>query len=242
MSDSCPLPDFAPYLTGVLPDSGERLSHPGGFALSLRAMQLSGLIQGSRILDLGCGDGDTLRLLHSLGFDAAGVDSRPARSDQANRICAPADALPIRDQSIDGILAECSLSVMEDRDRVLKECVRVLAPGGRLIICDLYARNPAAISQVRALRRSCVAGMIVREELESELRLHGFALDRWEDHSQALREYVAHFLMAHDSLNGLWNRGGSGASAQEIQSAMKAARAGYFLLIAHLRSVKEEKK
>ncbi len=229
MSDTCPPPDFAPYSTGILPDSGERLSHPGGLALSLRAMQLSGLIQGSRILDLGCGDGETLRLLHSLGFDAVGVDSQAACSGQAYRICSRAEALPLRDQSIDGILAECSLSVVEDRDQTLQECARVLVPDGRLIICDLYARNPAAIDQVRALSRSCIAGMIVREELEAELSKHGFRVDWREDHSQALREYVAHFLMYHNSLDTLWHCSGSSASAQDIQSAMKAARAGYFL-------------
>jgi hypothetical protein len=35
--------------------------------------------------------------------------------------------------------------------------------------------------------------MIVREALEAQLRRHGFTIDRWEDHSHALREYVAIF-------------------------------------------------
>jgi arsenite methyltransferase len=230
------LMDLAPYSTAVLSNSGESLPHPGGLALTLHAMQSSGLVQGSRILDLGCGAGETLRLLRCLGFDATGADPRPYDGDHANRICASATALPIRGQSIDGILAECSLSVMEDRDQVLTECARVLVPGGRLIVCDLYARNSAAIDQVRSLCRSCIAGMILCEELEAQLRAHGFTIDHWEDHSQALRQYIARFLMYHDSLATLWNCDGSDVSAQQIQSAMKAARAGYFLLIATLQS------
>jgi arsenite methyltransferase len=238
VSHLCPLLDPAPYSTGVMSDSNERLSHPGGLALTLRSMQLSGLVQGSRILDLGCGAGETLRLLRALGFNATGVDPRPGNGDNANRICAPATALPVSDRSIDGILAECSLSVMEHRQQVLSECARVLVPGGRLIVCDLYARNPAAIDQVRALDRSCVAGMIVREELDADLKEHGFTIDVWEDHSQALREFVARFLMHHDSLETLWNCDGTGAKAQQTQNAMRAVRAGYFMLVATLQSTK----
>jgi len=239
MSCLCPLPYLAPYSTGVIPDSGERLSHPGGLALTLRALQLSGLHQGRRILDLGCGSGESLQLLHSLGFDAIGVDVKavnanghPMFREQAHRICASSAALPFAAGSFDGILAECSLSVMEERDQVLNECSRVLAPGGRLIISDLYARNPAAINRVRALDRSCIAGMISHDELQADLKRHGFAIDMWEDHSQSLREFVARFLMYNDSLNSLWSCKGEQSSAQEVQDAMKVVRAGYFLLIA----------
>jgi ubiquinone/menaquinone biosynthesis C-methylase UbiE len=165
-------------------------------------------------------------------------DNPVALGQDSDSICAPAEALPLSGRSIDGILAECSLSVMEDCEQVITECARVLVPGGRMIVCDLYARNPAAIDQVRGLGQTCIAGMIVREELESALNRHGFTIDLWEDHSQALREFVARFLMDHESVETLWKCDGQGASAEQIHSAMKAVRAGYFLLIASRRSTK----
>ena len=78
----------------------------------------------------------------------------------------------------------------------------------------------------------------MREELEAQLAAHGFTIELWEDHSQALREFVARILMYHDSLETLWNCDGASPSAHQIHSAIKAVRAGYFLLIATHRSTK----
>jgi hypothetical protein len=109
------------------------------------------------------------------------------------------------------------------------------------MISDLYARQPEAIAQVRALPGSCVAGILVREELEASLSNAGFTVNVWEDHSRALRECAARFLFEHGSLDGLWGCGG-GDSSRTIQAAMQAARAGYFLLIATRRNTAAEKR
>jgi hypothetical protein len=99
------------------------------------------------------------------------------------------------------------------------------------MISDLYARQPEAIGAVRALKNSCVSGMMVREELETRLARCGFSVEVWEDHSRALRESAARFILENDSLEGLWTCDAED-SAESIEAAMRAARAGYFLLIA----------
>lgn len=244
MSCAYPLSDQAAYRTGRLLDTQEVLSHPGGSALTFHGMHLAGMQAGARILDLGCGSGASMQLLHSLGFEAIGVDPAAGEPEQGEgtRVRAYAEKLPLDDHSVDGILAECSFSVMEGQERVLDECARVLRLGGRLVLSDLYAREPQAIDQVRMLARSCISGMIVREELESMLCARGFTIDLWEDHSPALREFIARFLMRHDSLEALWCCDGSAASAQVIQSAMRAVRAGYFLLIASYKTLLNPQK
>jgi SAM-dependent methyltransferase len=199
---------------------------------------LANLGAGATVLDLGCGSGESVRYLRTLGIDAIGIDVRPGTEKERDHtlptrahVVARAEELPFPDGSVDGVLAECSLSVMQDKECVLAECARVLSDGGRLIVSDLYARQPDAIAQVRALKSSCVSGMVVREELGAALGRHGFALNVWEDHSQALRECAARFILEHGSLQGLWNCDAED-SAQTIQDAMRAARAGYFLLVA----------
>lgn len=238
MTLACTTHDRSAYETGRLAQGDSRVFRPGGSELTARAISLAGIDAGARVLDLGCGAGDTVQALRSQGFDAVGVDcaADPAISKEPDpnipaHVVARAEALPFADGSMDAILAECSLSLFEDRERALTECARVLVDGGRLMISDLYARQPEAIARVRALHGSCAACMLVREELEMSLDNAGFRVVVFEDHSRALHECAARFLFEYGSLDGLWGCGGR-ASSQSVEAAMRAARAGYFLLVA----------
>jgi SAM-dependent methyltransferase len=229
------------YETGRLAEGDAGLFRPGGLELTARAIALAHLGPGATVLDLGCGAGDTMRYLHSLGIDGVGVDcaDNPAtpetRSpDTFKRIVARAEALPLADGSVHGVLSECSFSLFQDRELALAECARVLVDGGKLMISDLYTRSPDAVAQVRSLRGSCAACLLVRDELEAILSKAGFTMNVWEDHSTALRECAARFLFERGTLDGLWGCGG-GESSQMIQAEMRAARAGYFLLVATRR-------
>ena len=50
--------------------------HVGGEAHSRYLMELSFLPQGARVLDMGAGDGKTVRLLRELGSPAAIISTR----------------------------------------------------------------------------------------------------------------------------------------------------------------------
>jgi arsenite methyltransferase len=227
------------YESGRLPGGAGWLAHPGGLEITLRAIALSGLEHGARILDLGCGSGESIHLLQSRGFDAIGVDearrSFPGGAGETGLFVeACAEELPFADSSFDGVLAECSLSVMRNPQKALVECARVLRPDGQLMISDLYARNPGKIEAVRRLKGSCVSAMLVREELDPMLQEAGFSAQCFEDHSRALREAAARFILDHESMEELWQSGAHTADARTIMSAMKQVRAGYFLLVATL--------
>lgn len=229
MTLACASRNPSPYETGRLAHRDSRLFRPGGLDLTERAIALVGLRPGARVLDLGCGAGDTIRWLRAQGFDALGIDPAPdpAGTNPPTRITGRAEALPFPQASVHAILAECSFSLVEDRARALAECARVLFDGGRLILSDLYARRPDA------LRGPCAATLLAREDLEAALGHAGFTVDLWEDHSRTLRECAARYLFEHGSLEGLWGCGSESSAA--TQSAMRAARAGYFLLIATRR-------
>lgn len=233
MTLSCPASKRSAYATGRLASDDDRLFRPGGLELTERAIALAHLQAGSTIIDLGCGRGHSVRYLCGRGFQTMGVDRDEAGDGAAHawRVVARAEELPFQSGSVDAVLAECSLSLAEDRERVLSECARVLKSGGALMISDLYARQPVAIDRVRALSGCCVAGMIVRAELETQLAQAGFDIAAWEDHSRALRECVARYIMEHGSREGLWSCSGA-VSPDDVESAMRAARAGYFLLVA----------
>lgn len=248
MSLLCAALEQSAYETGKLAREGDTLLRPGGLELTARAIALARLGAGATVLDLGCGAGDSVRYLRTLGINAIGIDREDGGDEGLTlgvapyeHIVADAEDLPFPEGSVHGVLAECSLSLMGNHERVLAECARVLKDGGRLMISDLYARQPEAIGSVRALKSSCISGMIVREELEARLARCEFRVDVWEDNSQALRESAARFILENDSLEGLWTCEGRN-STEAIQAAMHSARAGYFLLIAkrNRRSSHEE--
>jgi SAM-dependent methyltransferase len=226
--------DAAPYTTGHATQSACDLLRPGGLGLTALAIELARLHAGASVLDLGCGRGESVAYLRTLGFAALGVDRRQpleSGSYDAFQIVAAAEELPLPNACMDGILAECSLSLVADLDRTLSECARVLKIGGRLMVSDVYAREPQHIFALRTVPDGCASSIFVQEELEERLALHGFEVETWQDHSRALRESAARYIFEHGSLNGMWSSR-SGSDACEIQGALRDAHAGYFLLIA----------
>ncbi len=122
---------------------------PGGLHTTAWALDACGLHTGACLLDVGCGAGATLRFLRGRGYACRGVDVSDsmlaaAASGGAEVQKASASALPFGEGLFDGVLFECSLSAMQDRDGALGEACRVLKPGGFLLLCDLFAPGPGA--------------------------------------------------------------------------------------------------
>ena len=105
----------------------------------------------SRILDVGCGTGYQLRLLAHRCPDAvelAGIDPAPAMVEVAQasaadpRIAAQmgfAEQLPYVDDAFDLVLSTTSFDHWADQRAGLRECARVLAADGRLVLVDLFS-------------------------------------------------------------------------------------------------------
>jgi arsenite methyltransferase len=220
-----------PYQAGRH-DSGTPL-RPGGTELTLRALQCAGFAPGQRVLDLGCGVGIATRLLRRHGCQAFGVDLAVHRLALARRedpalalVAADGRRLPFADQSLDGILAECSLSLIGYSAATLAECRRVLRPGGRLAITDLYSRAQPGAEAVGAVA-GCLGGMVTRNAMLAALAAAGLRLQRWEDHTERLKAFVAQLIFSGAGAQALWACDGPKGAA-----ALRARRPGYCLLVA----------
>jgi SAM-dependent methyltransferase len=103
----------------------------------------TGIVAGSRILDVGCGSGEFLAFAQGLGADAAGIDPAPgmvaiARTTApgARVLEASVEELPWPDATFDVVTAINALQFADDTLDALGEMVRVAAPGGFVVVAN----------------------------------------------------------------------------------------------------------
>jgi len=219
---------------------------PGGFQLTDRAMDWCSLRPHAAILDVGCGNGATVRNLREhYEFQAFGIDLSPTALQSGKMAhpssplaCANSSRLPFPDQSLDAALVECSLSVMNEPEGALGELNRALVPGGWIIITDIYARNPGGLARLRALKTPCYfSGAHSQEEVVRSVQMHGFDIEAWQDCSEVLKLLTAQLIL-NGGLDALCEDGSArpGEEAQnkpaDLMQIVAGARLGYYLLIA----------
>jgi ArsR family transcriptional regulator len=140
------------------PDAESRQLVPGrSWAAWARA--LGHLLPPLRVADLGCGDG-------YLAIEASRWASRVIAVDRSPAVLARAQALatrrrvknviwkrgeieraPIRDESVDVVLLSQALHHAADPSQALAEAVRILAPGGRVLVLDLREHDQAWVRE-----------------------------------------------------------------------------------------------
>ncbi|MHB8329381.1 MAG: class I SAM-dependent methyltransferase [Acidimicrobiales bacterium] len=139
----------------------------------LDELRSSGL---ARVLDVGCGTGIlTERLARELGGPVNACDfSRGMLQQAAGRVRGPlvqADAqrLPIGGSTMDAVVCTESFHWYPDPDAALAEFHRVLAPGGRLLVCNVNTRTTAGSRFVLAV--SGAVGEPARWPSRAEMRM-----------------------------------------------------------------------
>jgi ubiquinone/menaquinone biosynthesis C-methylase UbiE len=153
-------------LTAALLFRGRRRSYEALLAVA-------GVRLGDRVLDVGCGPGYFARMLASATGPAGrvvGIDAAPEMIEYAKRKArrlanctfqtGAAESMTFDDASFDTVVSSLMMHHLpeEQRARAVREMVRVLRPGGTLVLADyepgkgVHSRLHGALGVARAMQ------------------------------------------------------------------------------------------
>jgi ubiquinone/menaquinone biosynthesis C-methylase UbiE len=127
---------------------------PAGYALRIRREKVMRLFDqpGGRVLDVGCGPGIMAAETIKLGCEFWGVDpssgmmgicqNRFAGEPRAHFIAGDAVSLPVAKRFFDAVICMGVIDALRDRPRAVREMLRVLKPGGTLLLTFTNAHSP----------------------------------------------------------------------------------------------------
>jgi SAM-dependent methyltransferase len=154
---------------------------------------LASLTQGEVVLDLGSGGGiDCFLASPQVGPTGRviGVDMTPEMLERARKAgkaggydnvefrLGEIEALPVPDNTVDAVISNCVINLSPDRPRVFAEIMRVLKPGGRVMISDLVSEHPTPKFLVE--NTDALVGCLPVQEGEYLGRLGDAGLERVE--------------------------------------------------------------
>jgi arsenite methyltransferase len=114
------------------------------------------VMPGETVLDLGCGAGTDLLIAaqmtgssgRSIGIDmtASMLERAPASAqtmglNSVERHESLIESLPLEDESVDVVISNGVIDLVPDKEAVFAEIDRVLGPGGRLQLADVFIRH-----------------------------------------------------------------------------------------------------
>jgi arsenite methyltransferase len=152
---------------------------------------LAELKPGETVLDLGSGGGiDVLLSARRVGptGKAYGLDmtdqmlalandnKRKSGMSNVEFLKGEIESIPLPDNSVDVIISNCVINLSADKDKVLREALRVLKPGGRLAVSDVVTRGEMLpeIRQSVLAWVGCIAGALDENEYRNKLMAAGF--------------------------------------------------------------------
>lgn len=175
----------------------------------------SGISSSSRVLDLGCGNGNAaIWLAEQTGCEVVGVDLSEVRITNAQEKAqehlslslsfhkASATQLPFASEAFTHVWSQATLYHVHERQQALQEVYRILEVGGRFVFDDLI--TPLPIKQISEAAQKYVYDRMLFKPLFSGesyaefMRELGFEVLQTEDLSQHLyQSYQLLCQLAH---------------------------------------------
>jgi SAM-dependent methyltransferase len=158
------------------------------------------VLEGTRVLDLGCGTGRDCYVLSKLvgpNGHVVGVDMTKEQLDRAQKyvdyqkeafgyeksnvefklgLIEELDKLGLAENSFDIIVSNCVVNLCPDKEAVLRQAYRVLKSGGEMYFSDVYAdrRVPKELQEDPVLFGECLSGALYWNDFVNLAKKVGF--------------------------------------------------------------------
>lgn len=217
---------------------GIDMIHMGGLQATDALAEQAGIAPGQRVLDVGAGlAGSSRRFADCHGAQVTAVELSEVLADTARRLTAlvglsgrvevltgSALALPVPDASAEVVVMQHVAMQIAEKDRLFGELSRVLAPGGRLALHEIFAGTGALHWP---LPWATDPGMSALEGLPAaveRMQALGLVPGEFIDESEAGRQFhekvIAHWGPAAEA-----GEPRAGLSAEVLQARVAASRA-----------------
>lgn len=151
----------------------------------------------SRTVDLGCGSGQFMQDLGRYSKQVIGVDLsekmlRQSQLQYPNAVLLQGDAeqLPLHSQSVELIFSNLALQWCHDLSSAIRECWRVLKPGGQLVFSTLTTGTLFELAQSfqSVDQHAHIRSFLSMEEITQAV--HGVV---WHHHQCECRPVILHY-------------------------------------------------
>jgi len=199
--------------------------------------------KGMFVLDVGSGTGNTVVEIaqkvkptgKAVGVDFTREGIAKARK-KAKKLglegvaefrLSDAEKLPFEDGTFDAVISECVVSLTLDKKQVLNEKVRVLKPGGRVIMHDVVtsAPMPEAIRNNPKLYCGCIGGAVSVDDYKDMMKDAGLVDIKIADYSKETAKSLNAAILGNASCLP------KDKSLDEIANFLRNESIGYALLV-----------
>lgn len=156
---------------------------------------------GMTVMDLGSGAGfDCFLASNKVGESGKviGIDMTPEMLDKARSNAKKGnygnvefrlgqiENIPSGDSTVDLIISNCVINLSVDKPQVFREAMRVLKPGGKLMVSDIVLIGELAEKVMKSVDAyaSCISGALMKDDYIKAIKDAGFTDVKIEAESQ----------------------------------------------------------
>ncbi|NQW16207.1 MAG: methyltransferase domain-containing protein [Chloroflexi bacterium] len=179
--------------------------HPGGLTLTEEVASQFGLSSESRVLDVGCGPGATsLFLAKKYGASVTGVTLEESSAEELESrandqgldgkievITGDISNVDVGTVIFDAAIAECVISIFDDKPAVIQRVFDAIKPGGRIGISDVIVDGelPPHLQNVFVVA-GCVGAAWSLDQYVSLVETAGFHIVQSERRTDVATSFV----------------------------------------------------